>query len=144
LVPKRGPHCPTALSIQSPAARFVSVAVLFATQGKITETLINIWVARNMPKYLGAVELVVAKMMKPIAAIMAAALRNGPRILNLSESQQKLIMPMKQRRYGGAASPLDWRAVKEPISEIIVGRKRGRDAKETLQPKYIRPSIKLL
>lgn len=71
-------------------------------------------------------------------------------------------MTRKQKTYGGAERPLEVIVENVPISEIMVGRKRGREAKETLldevsegtrgikipfgggtyQPKYIRPGMK--
>lgn len=82
--------------------------------------------------YRGAVVSVVALMMKPIAAIVAARATNGPRTLYLSESQQRRMMTKKQSTYGGALRPLDWIRVKEPISAMIVGTNSGSEAKETL------------
>ena len=42
-----------------------------------------------------------------------------------------------ERKYGGAERP--WALIDEkPISERIVGRKTGRDEKETLHEKYIK------
>lgn len=47
------------------------------------------------------------------------------------------IVRRKARKYGGAERPCAWILVK-PISERMVGRKTGRDEKDTLQEKYIR------
>jgi hypothetical protein len=44
-------------------------------------------------------------------------------------------MMRKQKKYGGADSPFDWIVVKAPICDIMVGTKRGKEAKQTLQPK---------
>ena len=38
----------------------------------------------------------------------------------------------KQNRYGGADKPFEWISSHSPISSMIVGRKSGREAKETL------------
>jgi hypothetical protein len=75
---------------------------------------------------------VVALMMNPMPARVAARAQNGPRILNLSDSQQKEMIVKKQRMYGGAERPWDWMRVKAPISEMMVGTKSGREAKDTL------------
>jgi hypothetical protein len=37
----------------------------------------------------------------------------------------------------GAERPLDWMGVNAPVSDMMVGTKRGKDAKQTLHPKYI-------
>jgi hypothetical protein len=50
-----------------------------------------------MLKYRGPVVVVVALMMNPIPARVAARAQNGPRIWNLSESQQKARIVRKQR-----------------------------------------------
>ncbi len=52
-----------------------------------------------------------------------------------------MIMMKKQRRYGGADSPLDTRVLKAPISDIMVGRKSGREANDTLVLKLARANI---
>ena len=41
-------------------------------------------------------------------------------------------MTKKVSKYGGALRPWLWIVVKEPISEMMVGTKSGRDAKQTL------------
>ena len=73
-----------------------------------------------------------ALMMNPMPARVAARAQKGPRILNLSDSQQKAMIVKKHRIYGGAERPWDWIRVKVPISEMMVGTKRGREAKDTL------------
>ena len=81
--------------------------------------------------------------MYPIAAIRAAPATNGPRTPTRSEMNALATITIKHNTYGGAERPLDWIALNLPISEMIVGTKRGRDAKQTLQPKYIRGGRKL-
>lgn len=63
--------------------------------------------------------------------------QKGPRMRSLSDTIETTMITMKQSRYGGAVIPLDWISVKLPISETIVGRKRGREAKLTLLQKFI-------
>jgi hypothetical protein len=53
--------------------------------------------------------------------------------------KEKMMIKMNVRRYGGAESPFAWIRENEPISAMMVGTKSGREAKETLQPKYITP-----
>lgn len=103
-----------------------------AVQARRRATEANMQTDRKVEKYLGPVVVVVALMMNPIPAIVDASTTNGPRTVKRSERKQKRRMMKKQKRYGGADSPLDWIRENEPISEMIVGRKRGRDAKETL------------
>lgn len=50
-------------------------------------------------------------------------------------------MTKKQRTYGGAERPFDSIRVKAPISLMMVGRKSGREANETLQEKYMMPGM---
>lgn len=73
-----------------------------------------------------------ALITKPTPPSVAASAQNGPRILNLSESQQSVMMVKKQRTYGGAERPWDWILEKAPISEMMVGTNNGSDANETL------------
>ena len=49
-VPSIGPHCPPVDSIASPAARFESVACVFATQERMRATEVKMMVARKKPK----------------------------------------------------------------------------------------------
>jgi len=62
---------------------------------------------------------------------------NGPRMPTLSVVQAVIRITKKQRRYGGAVRPCDCTVVNSPISEMMVGTKRGREAKPTLTEKYI-------
>lgn len=94
--------------------------------------------ARKTPRYRGGVDFVVARRMNPTAATHAAPAQNGPRMRNLSDRKATRIMVKKVRRYGGALRPLDWTLVKDPISAMIVGTNNGREAKQTLQEKYMR------
>jgi hypothetical protein len=73
--------------------------------------------------------------MYPIAATNPAPATKGPRTPTLSEMKAHVTILMKHRTYGGAERPFDWIAVKAPISEMMVGTKRGSEAKQTLQPK---------
>lgn len=100
--------------------------------------------ARKHPAYLVAMPVVVASMMNPTAAIRDIAAENGPLIPNLSAAQAVRIIMMKQKAYGGADIPFDWMIVNVPISEMMVGRKRGNEANDTAQPKYMSDGIQLL
>lgn len=110
------------------ALRFDTHASRIATEAKISTD-------KNAEKYLGAVPVVVALIMKPIAASSAARQLNGPRTCHLSESQQKSKIVANDRTYGGAERPCDWTVEKVPISLMSVGRNNGSEAYETLQPK---------
>jgi hypothetical protein len=105
---------------------------MFATHARSRATDAKISTDKKMLKYRGPVVSVVALMMNPMPARVAASAQKGPRILNLSDSQQKAMIVKKQRMYGGAERPWDWMRVKAPISEMMVGTKRGREAKDTL------------
>jgi hypothetical protein len=98
-------------------------------------TLTKISTDRNSAKYRGATPLVVPKMIYPIAPTMPKPATNGPRTPTRSEIQATAQITIQQSRKGGAERPLDCEAVKAPISEMMVGTKRGRLAKQTLQPK---------
>lgn len=142
-MPSIGPHCPPVARIASPAARLESVACVFATQDRIRATDVNMSVARKMPKYRTGTELCVARRRYPIAATNAAPATNGPRTPTRSETKAQVTIQIKHSTYGGAERPFDWIEVKRPISEMIVGTKRGSEAKQTLQPKYIRGGRKV-
>jgi hypothetical protein len=47
------------------------------------------------------------------------------------------IIMKKHRRYGGAERPFDCNLVNAPSSEMMAGRKSGRDAKLTLVLKFM-------
>lgn len=81
---------------------------------------------------------VVPSRMKPIAERTANSAAKGPRIRSLSDTIEVTIIKMKQRRYGGAVIPFAWTSVKVPISDTMVGRNNGRDAKLTLLQKFCR------
>ena len=83
-------------------------------------------------KYRGPVPVVVALIMKPMAAIIAALATKGPRTLKRSDSQHQSMMKKNVHRYGGAERPFDVASSNEPISEMMVGKKSGSDAKQTL------------
>jgi hypothetical protein len=104
--PSNGPHCPTVAKTVYPPARLLSVEWIFDTHASSSATDANISTDRKILKYRGPVVLVVALMMKPMPARVAAR--------------------------GGADSPWDWMRVKVPISAMMVGTNRGREAKETL------------
>jgi hypothetical protein len=135
--PSKGPHCPTVASTVYPPARLLSVEWIFDTHASSSATDAKISTDRKILKYRGPVVLVVALMIKPIPARVAARAQNGPRILNLSDSQQNEMTVKKQKMYGGADSPWDWMRVKVPISAMMVGTKRGREAKETLLQDFL-------
>ncbi len=62
-------------------------------------------------------------------------LTKGPRMRSRSERVATMMIRIHVRRYGGADSPFDWMLEKTPISLMIVGTNRGREAKDTLQEK---------
>ena len=95
--PSSGPHCPTVANTVYPPARLLSVAWIFATQANSSATDANISTDKKMLKYRGPVVFVVALMTKPTPARVAARAQKGPRILNLSDSQQKMMMVKKHR-----------------------------------------------
>lgn len=105
--PSNGPHCPTVAKTVYAPARFDSVAFKFDTQASSNDTEAKISTDKKIEKYLGPAPVVVALMMKPIAPSSAAAQQNGPRIWNLSDSQQNEIMVRNDRTYGGAERPWD-------------------------------------
>jgi hypothetical protein len=70
---------------------------MFETQASNNATEAKISTDRKMLKYRGPVVVVVALMMNPIPARVAARAQNGPRIWNLSDSQQKVRIVKKQR-----------------------------------------------
>jgi hypothetical protein len=84
--------------ITYPPDRLLSLAWIFAVHAKSSATDAKINTDRNVEKYRGAAVVVVALMMKPIAASEAARATNGPRILYRSDSPQKRMMTKKQRR----------------------------------------------
>ena len=96
-LPSKGPHCPTVARTVYPPARLDSVAWMLDTQASNKATEANISTDRKMLKYRGPVVVVVALMMNPTPARVAARAQKGPRIWNLSESQQKVMIVRKQR-----------------------------------------------
>jgi hypothetical protein len=119
----------------NPPARRESVACVLPTHIRSCETDVKIKTARKSPKYRTATPVVVARMMYPTAPITPNRATNGPRIRVRSDTHAVPTISIQHRKYGGALSPLDWIAEKAPISEMMVGTKRGSDAKHTLQPK---------
>ena len=71
-----------------------------------------------------------------MAERMANSAAKGPRIRSLSDIIDVTMIRMKHRRYGGAVIPLAWTSVKVPISDTMVGRNNGKDAKLTLLQKF--------
>ena len=65
-------------------------AINKATEAKISTE-------RKMLKYRGPEPVVVALIMKPMPAIVAASAQKGPRILKWSESQQNPIIVKKHK-----------------------------------------------
>jgi hypothetical protein len=70
---------------------------MFETQASKSATEAKISTERKMLKYRGPVVVVVAFIMNPTPARVAARAQKGPRIWNLSDSQQKEIIVRKQR-----------------------------------------------
>jgi hypothetical protein len=70
---------------------------MFDTHARSRATDAKISTDKKMLKYRGPVVLVVALMMNPMPARVAARAQKGPRILNLSDSQQNKIIVKKQR-----------------------------------------------
>ena len=68
---------------------------MFAVHANSSATEAKMHTDRKTDVYRGAVVSVVALMMKPMAAIVAASATNGPRTWHLSESQQKRMMTKK-------------------------------------------------
>jgi hypothetical protein len=136
-VPKRGPHCPTVMIIQSPPARFELVQLVFAFQMSTIDVATKIRTAKNVPTYLDITDVVAPRRINPTAERKAKKAANGPRRRTLSESILTPMMRRKHKKYGGARRPFDSTVVNEPISETIVGRNKGREAKLTLLLKFI-------
>lgn len=95
--PSKGPHCPTVASTVYPPARRDSVEWILLTHANNSATEAKISTLRKILKYRGAVVVVVALIMNPMAASVAARAQKGPRILNLSESQVRVMIVRKQR-----------------------------------------------
>ncbi len=84
-MPSSGPHWPKVARIVYPPARLLSVAWMFATHARSRATDANTCTEKKIEKYLTPGELLVALIMKPMAAIKADNAQNGPRILKRSE-----------------------------------------------------------
>lgn len=93
--------------------------------------------AKNVPTYLDVTDVVAPRRINPTAERKAKKAANGPRRRTLSESILMPMMRRKHEKYGGARRPFDSTVVNEPISETIVGRNKGREAKLTLLLKFI-------
>lgn len=97
----------------------------------------NIKTAKNVPIYLDVTDVVAPKRTKPTAESKAKKAANGPRRRRLSERILAARIRRKHKKYGGASRPFASTGVNEPISETIVGRNRGREAKLTLLLKFM-------
>jgi len=75
-----------------PPARLLSVAWIFAVHANNSATEAKICTAMKRAKYLAPVLVAVARMMKPMAPMVAERAQKGPRILKRSESQQTVMM----------------------------------------------------
>lgn len=107
-------------------------------QIRTRDVVTKIKTTRNEPRYRGPTPSVVPSRMNPTAAITAKSAQNGPRIRNLSDSTDVAIIRIKHSKYGGAVTPFDWTSLNDPISETIVGKKSGSEAKLTLLQKFIK------
>lgn len=92
--------------------------------------------AKKQPKYLGPTPFAVAKITYPTPPMIVRAKIMSPRCWVRSAIHVVRIVRRNDKKNGGAVSPCASTFVK-PISERIVGRKTGSDAKLTLQLKYI-------
>jgi hypothetical protein len=125
------------MMIQSPPALFELVELVFAFQMRTIDVVTNIRTAKNVPIYLDVTEVVAPSKMKPTAESKAKKAANGPRRRTLSDRILMAIMRRKHKKYGGARRPFDSTVVNEPISETIVGRNKGKEAKLTLLLKFM-------
>lgn len=123
--------------IHKPPALLELVWFVFAFQMRTMDVVTNMRTAKNVPIYLDVTDLVVPSRMKPIAESKAKKAANGPRRRTLSERMLIIMIRRKHKKYGGARRPFASTVVKLPISETIVGRKRGREAKLTLLLKFM-------
>lgn len=123
--------------IQSPPALFELVELVFAFQVRTIDVVTKIRTAKNVPIYLDVTDVVAPRRIKPTADRKAKKAANGPRRRTRSESILMAMMSRKHKKYGGASRPFDSTVVKEPISETIVGRNKGREAKLTLLLKFM-------
>ena len=107
MVPRSGPHWPTVIMIHKPPARFEPVALVFALQTRIMDTVTKMLTVRKRPAYRAATDVAVPRMVYPTAASKAKKLANGPRSRRRSEINDVPITTRKHSRYGGAERPFD-------------------------------------
>lgn len=101
------------------------------------DVVTKIRTAKKVPVYRDVTEVVAPRRMNPTADSKAKKAAKGPRRRTLSERILITMMRRKHKKYGGARRPFDSTVEKLPISETIVGRNRGKEAKLTLLLKFM-------